>query len=158
MVDAAAAANHGLLIPSDIPGKTEGRIEVVLVAFRRTQVAAEQRGQVGRTIQIVVEQVIFVAVSHAVAEGEARRDAPLIGDVQAVAVIAPKACGWRYVCGWPGSPTAVKMSKIGSLNRSARLGRPAAGLFNVAGSALNNGGASAARCNGSQRTIIPGSK
>src|SRR5262249_44911886 len=86
MEDASTAADHRLSSPQ-APGKAEARIEVVHVTARRAQIT-EYPIEIGRTVEIVIEQVVFIGPCQRVADRQILPHSPLVSRKQAIPVIA----------------------------------------------------------------------
>ena len=95
-VDSGASANHGLIVVADAPGKAERRREVVVVIVCWTQIAAIQRTQECRLIQITVHQRAFKLPAQSIVEREFRGYSPGVLRVETVAVVL---LGLVYVVG-----------------------------------------------------------
>jgi hypothetical protein len=93
VVNPRAAANHRLAVLAHVPGKSQRRIEVVLVSLRRAQIAAQHSAQNRWAIQVVIEQLVFVDVGGAVGEREVGLDAPGISHEEAQPIVARGVSG-----------------------------------------------------------------
>src|SRR5438093_1725109 len=86
-VNAGARAQHGLIALVDAPGEAYRRREVVVVVLGRAQIAAIQRRQVLRLVQIAVDQRAFEVPGEAVVECDTWLDLPGVLPVEAEPVV-----------------------------------------------------------------------
>src|SRR5262250_541441 len=87
MVQGRARANNRLLLLTQSPNKTKGRIEILILILRRAEFISQQRLQVLWQIEVVVEDVGLERPTQSVIEGESRTKLPAILNVKADEIV-----------------------------------------------------------------------
>jgi hypothetical protein len=92
VINPRAPSDDSLAAFADCPRKTDSRIKVVPVFPRRTENCvrpAENRTQILRLVQVVVDNVAVIRPRDAVAETELRPNLPCVLNVEPVGVTTP---------------------------------------------------------------------
>src|SRR5437867_2074176 len=87
VVDPGASANHGLVVAAHVPGKAQGRREVVGVVFRRAQVAPIEGRKILGLGEVKIEQRAFVLPGQTVIDREVWPQLPGVLEVEAIAIV-----------------------------------------------------------------------